>query len=151
MWGFVEAMPYKSQYWPWCALDQRTITVRKAGQIMSRHDISVCKRLTVCKVVCEGMGSLVVAMGTYCVLKGFLGCWQVVPQIRGRLLTLIMAEPCRWMLQCHWYWHCSIHTCRVGININRVASWRPRVLIRKSKDYVYGIWVHKALGIWKGY
>ena len=25
------------------------------------------------------------------------------------------------------------------------------VLLRKSKDYVYGIWVYKALGIWKGY
>ena len=25
------------------------------------------------------------------------------------------------------------------------------LLIRKSKDYVYGIWVYKALGIWKGY
>ena len=24
-------------------------------------------------------------------------------------------------------------------------------LIRKSKDYVYGIWLYKALGIWKGY
>ena len=24
-------------------------------------------------------------------------------------------------------------------------------LIRKSKDYVYGIWVYKVLGIWKGY
>ena len=24
-------------------------------------------------------------------------------------------------------------------------------LLRKSKDYVYGIWVYKALGIWKGY
>ena len=23
--------------------------------------------------------------------------------------------------------------------------------IRKSKDYVYCIWVYKALGIWKGY
>ena len=23
--------------------------------------------------------------------------------------------------------------------------------IRKSKDYVYGIWVYKALDIWKGY
>ena len=23
--------------------------------------------------------------------------------------------------------------------------------IRKSKDYVYGIWVYKAFGIWKGY
>ena len=25
------------------------------------------------------------------------------------------------------------------------------ILIRKSKDYVYGIWVYKALDIWKGY
>ena len=25
------------------------------------------------------------------------------------------------------------------------------ILIRKSKDYIYGIWVYKALGIWKGY
>ena len=25
------------------------------------------------------------------------------------------------------------------------------IVIRKSKDYVYGIWVYKALGIWKGY
>ena len=24
-------------------------------------------------------------------------------------------------------------------------------MIRKSKDYVYGIWVYKALDIWKGY
>ena len=24
-------------------------------------------------------------------------------------------------------------------------------LIRKNKDYVYGIWVYKALDIWKGY
>ena len=24
-------------------------------------------------------------------------------------------------------------------------------LLRKSKDYVYGIWVYKVLGIWKGY
>ena len=23
--------------------------------------------------------------------------------------------------------------------------------VRKSKDYVYGIWVYKALDIWKGY
>ena len=26
-----------------------------------------------------------------------------------------------------------------------------QVIVRKSKDYVYGIWVYKALGIWKGY
>ena len=32
--------------------------------------------------------------------------------------------------------------------------WAGRLatsLIRKSKDYVYGIWVYKALDIWKGY
>ena len=29
--------------------------------------------------------------------------------------------------------------------------WCPIVMIRKSKDYVYGIWVYKALDIWKGY
>ena len=27
----------------------------------------------------------------------------------------------------------------------------PITLIRKSKDYVYGKWVYKVLGIWKGY
>ena len=25
------------------------------------------------------------------------------------------------------------------------------IIKRKSKDYVYGIWVYKVLGIWKGY
>ena len=61
----------------------------------------------------------------------------------------------------------------LGTNINEILSeiwkfslkkmqlkmsmkWQPfclhlNVLIRKSKDYVYGIWVYKALGIWKGY
>ena len=38
------------------------------------------------------------------------------------------------------------------------GRWQLRIfsiscdnVIRKSKDYVYGIWVYKALGIWKGY
>ena len=26
-----------------------------------------------------------------------------------------------------------------------------KFLIRKSKKYVYGMWVYKVLGIWKGY
>ena len=33
-------------------------------------------------------------------------------------------------------------------------TWDPfhrKCLIRKSKDYVYGVWVYKVLGIWKGY
>ena len=34
-----------------------------------------------------------------------------------------------------WYWVVSEVMCS----------------IRKSKDYVYGIWVYKALDIWKGY
>ena len=29
--------------------------------------------------------------------------------------------------------------------------WQKYFVIRKSKDYVYGIWVYKVLGIWKGY
>ena len=29
--------------------------------------------------------------------------------------------------------------------------WWVDIIIRKSKDYVYGIWVYKALDIWKGY
>ena len=31
-------------------------------------------------------------------------------------------------------------------NVSGLETW-----IRKSKDYVYGIWVYKALDIWKGY
>ena len=27
----------------------------------------------------------------------------------------------------------------------------PDTVIRKSKDYVYGIWVYKVLGVWKCY
>ena len=36
-------------------------------------------------------------------------------------------------------------------HLNRidVASWKSS--IRKSKDYVYGIWLYKVLGIWKGF
>ena len=34
---------------------------------------------------------------------------------------------------------------------DQVGSPSPPPLIRKSKDYVYGIWVYKALDIWKGY
>ena len=30
-------------------------------------------------------------------------------------------------------------------------TFQINILIRKSKDYVYGIWVYKALDIWKGY
>ena len=34
----------------------------------------------------------------------------------------------------------------------RKTTWvGQKNLKRKSKDYVYGIWVYKVLGIWKGY
>ena len=32
-----------------------------------------------------------------------------------------------------------------------VTAFEKFLLRRKSKDYVYGIWVYKALDIWKGY
>ena len=35
-----------------------------------------------------------------------------------------------------------------------VPIWWPNIVescIRKSKDYVYGIWMYKALDVWKGY
>ena len=32
-----------------------------------------------------------------------------------------------------------------------IISVKQAFQIRKSKDYVYGIWVYKALDIWKGY
>ena len=35
--------------------------------------------------------------------------------------------------------------------IRHWTSWNRWCLIRTSKDYVYSIWVYKALGIWKGY
>ena len=42
----------------------------------------------------------------------------------------------------------------VPLATKKQLCWCHQVLIihiRKSKDYVYGIWVYKALGIWKGY
>ena len=49
------------------------------------------------------------------------------------------------------------HTLNLNIsNTLGQAMWCllrviERKLVKKSKDYVYGIWVYKALGIWKGY
>ena len=37
------------------------------------------------------------------------------------------------------------------IDSREVNTLRPDKHIRESKDYVYGIWVYKALGIWKCY
>ena len=48
-------------------------------------------------------------------------------------------------------------TCRFNKISNKVFQQETTLqhdagyLIRKSKDYVYGIWVYKALDIWKGY
>ena len=40
---------------------------------------------------------------------------------------------------------CSTKPCSNSMAMLKTES------IRKSKDYVYGIWVYKALDIWKGY
>ena len=39
---------------------------------------------------------------------------------------------------------------RDGVSIHQFEIGTIFV-VRKSKDYVYGIWVYKALDIWKGY
>ena len=37
-------------------------------------------------------------------------------------------------------------------NQDTILSYVNKVMmIRKSKDYVYGIWLYKVVGIWKGY
>ena len=49
-----------------------------------------------------------------------------------------------WCRECAtWHWNEY-----VLILLNLILYTYPN---RKSKDYVYGIWVCKALGIWKGY
>ena len=44
--------------------------------------------------------------------------------------------------------HCYDESLQATISVGWLIR---RKLIRKSKDYVYGIWVYKVLGIWKGY
>ena len=39
----------------------------------------------------------------------------------------------------------------MGRKFNCPTDIGSKEFIRKSKDYVYGIWVYKVLGIWKGY
>ena len=60
-----------------------------------------------------------------------------------RLDKLLNKQPSCWSFEspCHL---CdpSLMTC------NKISMIH---CIRKSKDYVYGIWVYKALDIWKGY
>ena len=46
----------------------------------------------------------------------------------------------------------TLHLTIFGIWSNNIQSVQYVIcVIRKSKDYVYGIWVYKALCIWKGY
>ena len=50
------------------------------------------------------------------------------------------------------WWRHQIKTATVTTFIFSITvSLNAYNLIRKSKDYVYGIWVYKVLGIWKGY
>ena len=44
-----------------------------------------------------------------------------------------------------------LHTRRDRQYIKTIIPGMSISMIKKSKDYVYGIWVYKALGIWKGY
>ena len=48
-------------------------------------------------------------------------------------------------------WWQVIGSLEVSPGGEALHSWCCITLIRKSKDYVYGIWVYKALDIWKGY
>ena len=48
-----------------------------------------------------------------------------------------------------WYdMHCLSYDRLIQFQL---SERHTNQLIRKSKDYVYGIWVYKALDIWKGY
>ena len=49
---------------------------------------------------------------------------------------------------CPETWHLMLKSSKVTILRITFDCFLSR---RKSKDYVYGIWVYKALGIWKGY
>ena len=55
-----------------------------------------------------------------------------------------------WQSLLSQYWLMS--DLGIGHCIYFTDVWYPsNRLLRKSKDYVYGIWVYKVLGIWKGY
>ena len=44
------------------------------------------------------------------------------------------------------------HTTGLTEGVHSISQYQQIIyVLRKSKDYVYGIWVYKALGIWKGY
>ena len=47
-----------------------------------------------------------------------------------------------------WPLFCRRHFKCISISLKSTLLF---LSIRKSKDYVYGIWVYKALDIWKGY
>ena len=56
--------------------------------------------------------------------------------------------------QVNMYWCVFIFIFLLMYLFWRTRFRGPRYLknhLRKSKDYVYGIWVYKVLGIWKGY
>ena len=69
----------------------------------------------------------------------WVGCKTWISFIRCVLIIVFFLkdnQPLKW-----WFDILSLYTTLcTGLN-----------LIRKSKDYVYGIWVYKALDIWKGY
>ena len=48
--------------------------------------------------------------------------------------------------------HCNTYIIKlINCRYSKFLSWMSKgTLIRKSEDYVYGIWVYKVPGIWKG-
>ena len=54
-------------------------------------------------------------------------------------------------LLCNLIWFDSFRTVFPSCIIISISLSTWKLQIRKSKDYVYGIWVYKALDIWKGY
>ena len=62
---------------------------------------------------------------------------------------------CNVMVSCLWGYNGHAHAHDKGpLNLADAVTQQPPIRfipIRKSKDYVYGIWVYKAFGMWKGY
>ena len=75
-------------------------------------------------------------------------CHLEIQQLKSRHLPWLYVDfTCKHLTQ----WNHLTDRPPIGIFPTEPAGFRQIILIRKSKDYVYGIWVYKALGIWKGY
>ena len=69
---------------------------------------------------------------------GLVWYWWLSP-IFFRVTSLALGQSCD-------------YTSASEVTLKNMGNWLPWLhyeLIRKSKDYVYGIWVYKVLGMWK--